>query len=230
MAIIKCGGIVTGIRGNLGGNICSANKAGAYARPWASITNRRTYDQTIQRYYWSYAMPAWSEIEVETKQLWKDYAAAHPQQNSLGETYYLTSLQWFTRCNIRLITWGGSPVTTPPIGAAPETLEPTGLTYQPGVPTPEIWIDFTEGLFAEHWCIIDAYVIPFGQAMSWKATYYRMRSDYEPYGDYWSFLLRHNQKFGVPQTGWQCTVRVYTGDNQGLISPPWQYSAVYPAP
>jgi hypothetical protein len=227
MAIIKCGGGVVGIRGNLGGNIFSANKNGAYARSWANITNQRSYAQTVNRFYWSYILPAWSEIDLETKQDWKDYGTAHPQQNPLGEWYKLTSLQWFTKCNMRLTTWGGSPVTTPPADPAPATISPNSFTYHDDGVAQLTQIDFTEGAWAGYWMIIDAMTIPHGQAMSWTAQYYRMRADYEPYGDYWSFTLPHNNKFGVPQDGWQCMVRVFTGDNQGLISPAWEASAVY---
>jgi hypothetical protein len=230
MAIIKCGGGVVGIRGNLGGNIFSANTAGAYARSWANITNQRTFPQTVQRYYWCYALPIWSDIAPEDKLLWKAYGQGHPQQNKLGEWYYLNALQWFTRCNVRLISWGGSPVSQPPTDPAPAAIVPTGLYYEPAGLIPNISIAIDPDDWTANWCIIDAMVIPHGQSMSWTAQYYRMRADFAPYTSPWSFALAHNLKFGFPQPGWQCFVRVYTGDNFGLVSAPWGTQATYPAP
>jgi len=227
MAIVKFGGGVTGIRGDLGGNIFSANTNGAYARPWANIPNRRTLPQTIRRYYWSTMMPAWALIDPLVKADWKLYAKAHPQVNALGLPYYLTALQWFTRCNARLIGWGGSPVTDPPANPAPATIVPTSLVYQDNGGNDEIWVTFNEHDFDGYWIIIDAMVIPHGVSLTWPANYYRMRNDYEPYGTYWSFWLAHNAKFGLAKVGYQCFCRVYTGDNQGLVSPAWGASQVF---
>jgi hypothetical protein len=230
MAIVKFGGGVSGIRGNLGGNVFSVNTNGAYARPWANQVNQRTWPQTVQRFYWSYILPAWSEIEVENKLLWKDYAATHVQTNPLGELYYMTSLQWFTRCNLRLLTWGGSPVGLPPVNPIPATRVPNALVYEPGGSLPYIAVTYDENLWTGAFMVLDAMVLPHGQALSWQSKYYRMAAGWEPYGTELSFMLQHNYKFGLPQTGWQCLVRVYTGSDEGLQSPAWEAREVYPAP
>jgi hypothetical protein len=107
---------------------------------------------------------------------------------------------------------------------------PSAFSYEPGGLLPNIDITIDPDNWLANWCIIDAMVIPHGQSITWTSQYYRMRADFAPPSTPWSFALTHNFKFGYPQPGWQCFVRVYTADNQGLVSPPWESQAQYPTP
>jgi len=124
MAIIQLGGLVTGVRGKVGGVIYSANKSGPYARGWSRGSNVRSELQTGGRGTQSSLAQYWRTLEAGDRGDW-DVWAADPNQeltNVFGEGYYISGFLWFVKINRWLNTVGrdvretapGSPVATAP--------------------------------------------------------------------------------------------------------------------
>jgi len=232
VAIVKFGGGVVGLRGAMGGNVFSANTNGAYVRTWANTPNPRTISQFLRRYPFQAWPAAWAALDPQQRIDWNTYGKAHPKTNSLGVTYRATGWQWFVGCNGHLAAWSGSPVYDAPTVPGPVRIDPLSFTYEMGLITPKITINITELSFAGVFAIISAYVIPYGTNTTWPSTYFQMRVDWDPGAGIVDlpFGLTHAIKWGLPQAGWKCFVRVATGDAQGLVSLPWQVSTTYTIP
>lgn len=231
MAIVKFGGGLVGIRGQLAGNVYSANSNGAYVRSWATVSNPRTINQFFRRYPFQALPGIWAQLGPETQGDWNLYGKAHPKTNPLGDTYYATGWQWFVGCNQHLSAWGGHFAYTAPTAPGPTRVDCTELHYQPNGLYGDVAIYFDEDVWTDLWCIVHAHVVPWGGVLSWPSTYYQMRADWSLAGatTTLNFGLQHDLKFGQPQQGYRCFCRVYTGDAQGLVSVPWEANAQYPA-
>lgn len=121
MAIIKLGVTVVGIRGSLGGITFTSSKSGPYAKAWATGSNPKTQKQQTGRSYLSNQAAGWRALTAAQRTAWDAWAALPAQAliNSLGVTYYASGYNWFTKCNIRVIRMGASPVVAPPTLARP---------------------------------------------------------------------------------------------------------------
>jgi len=135
MAIIKIGAPLSGVRGTIGGVTYSANKAGPYAKTWTPPSNPKTVNQSLQRGFVSRQPLNWAGMSDALREDWDDWAALAAQEleNSLGEAYYASGFNWFTKLNVRVIRHGGSAFTAVPViprPAAPDITElricPTG--------------------------------------------------------------------------------------------------------
>lgn len=121
MAITKIGPPLAGIRGTLGGVIYSANGSGTYARAWAPPSNPRTSKQTSERSFLGEMSTAWRNLSDAQRAAWDAFAALGAQElfNSLGESYYASGFNWFTKCNVRLLRLGRSIISAVPTQARP---------------------------------------------------------------------------------------------------------------
>jgi len=135
MAIIKLGPMVVGIRGDVGGMIFSANKAGPYAKIWARPSNPRTLFQTTERGILGSMPELWRALSPALQAAWDTFAALPAQElfNSLGESYFISGFGWFTKTNIRLVAAGRATRTAVPILARPSapTLTAFELPFLP---------------------------------------------------------------------------------------------------
>lgn len=129
MAIIKLGPMVVGIRGDVGGLIFSANKAGPYAKIWARPANPRTLFQTTERGILGAMPELWRALSPALQAAWDTFAALAAQElfNSLGESYFISGFGWFTKTNIRLVAAGRATRTAVPIIARPAAPTLTAL-------------------------------------------------------------------------------------------------------
>jgi len=121
MAIVKIGAPLSGIRGTLGGITYSENGASVYAKQWSRPSNPRTPKQTRERSFLS-SMPAlWAALTDVQRAAWRTFAADPAQEltNSLGETYYASGYNWFTKCNVRLLRLSLSTISAVPTQARP---------------------------------------------------------------------------------------------------------------
>jgi hypothetical protein len=62
----------------------------------------------------------WATLSAANRGYWNDYAAAHPEIDWTGSPKRLTGLNWFVRCNARLLDIGESIIEPPPAVAAPD--------------------------------------------------------------------------------------------------------------
>lgn len=121
MAIITIGPPLAGIRGTVGGITFSANKSGTYAKIWTTTTNPRTPAQSRQRGLLARMSALWNALTSTQKLAWDTFAALSAQDliNSLGETFSASGFNWFSKCNVRLLRVGLSPLTAVPTQARP---------------------------------------------------------------------------------------------------------------
>ncbi len=121
MAIIQLGPLVAGIRGKLAGIIFTANKSGPYVRGWGRGANPRTPLQTAQRGRVSEMPTLWQALTGPQQIAWDTFAAlpAQEQFNSLGDSYFLSGWQWFSKCNTRLLVMGRATISATPVIARP---------------------------------------------------------------------------------------------------------------
>ncbi len=125
MAIVKLGTMVVGIRGSIGGNTFSANKAGPYVKSWAKGANPATTDQSNARNTLVSFASNWRDLTQAERDGWDTYAALSAQDltNSLGETYSISGFNWYVRINTHL-----EGFTDPQRDAAPTNTRPVAPT------------------------------------------------------------------------------------------------------
>ena len=126
MATIKTSGIVSEIRGKMGGTVFSRNKGGAYARQFVKPTNPNSPAQASNRGLFGSLMTSFRALSTPDQQTWKDNAAAYPQQNKVGDTVYLTGAQLYAKMNMVLLNAGLTPITALP--ASPIALTTASAT------------------------------------------------------------------------------------------------------
>ncbi|RLB61040.1 MAG: hypothetical protein DRG80_04550 [Deltaproteobacteria bacterium] len=220
MAIIKLGTLVTGVRGTIGGITYSANGAGNYAKTWAKPPNPKTGNQSVQRGYLAEQIQRWRDLPQTTKDLWATFAAdpAQALTNSLGETYYASGYQWFTKLNIRLRRAGRTLLTNPPTGARPTAN--TTITLIFGNNTAKI--QFTANSFNGNDAILFARAIP----SSGRTIVYpyhretRIVTSVPPSSTEISFKIQLAYQWGTWSEGWLCSCHTYTQTDEALRSAP----------
>jgi len=108
-ALIKAGGLISEIRGSIGGYVFSRGKSGATIRSRVIPVQPNSDSQLEIRYLVATLANQWATVlSVGQRQSWTDYAALTPWTNKLGETIYLTGMNWFIKCNITRMMVGMS--------------------------------------------------------------------------------------------------------------------------
>ena len=232
MAIITCGGGVSGIRGTLGGNTFSANTNGNFVRGWARPRNPRTYSQTIDRYYYQQWPAAWRAITPTQRTDWNDYAFLHPLTNKLGVAFKRSGYQWFCHCNQNLVTCSGSPVADAPLGEQPTAIEPLSLEYDDADPPYNCNVIITPDSFSGVFAVVFSQVVPFSGNMSWPSRYDKLRSTFspDPSDTEIDCHIQHSMRYGSPAVGYKWFCRVNTMTTEGLRSAPWEANIEYTIP
>lgn len=88
------------LSGSLGGLTASHNRGGQYLRRRSVPVNPNTARQQAVRAILGSLVQAWSDDLTESeRQAWRDYAAAVPRTDVLGQTITLTGQQWFIATN-----------------------------------------------------------------------------------------------------------------------------------
>ncbi len=134
------------MRGKLGGNVFSRNKGGPYVRMHATPTNPNSARQQSTRAWLAQCSSLWNgTLTPAERAQWNEYAETHSALNALGQTIFLTGLDWFAKCNSRLLDAGVSPITEPTdllVPDPPSTVTPTmtdadtlSLAFTPELPS-----------------------------------------------------------------------------------------------
>jgi hypothetical protein len=97
MASIKLSAIVSAARGKVGGNVFSANKAGAFVRTYVKPTNRNTIAQQTVRGRFGTLSSGWRNISAETRGQWNNMAINYPYMNRLGDMATYTGQQLYNK-------------------------------------------------------------------------------------------------------------------------------------
>lgn len=127
MAKIRMGVMVGQASGSLGSTVFSRNRYGAYTRLRAkpvAVTSSYAEDQKA---ILSYASKIWGGLTAEQQQAWRTWAEVNPITDRLGDKQVLDGHTACTRLNANILTAAGTPISIPPIAAAP-----SGLTSASG--------------------------------------------------------------------------------------------------
>jgi hypothetical protein len=98
MAIFKSN-MLSAIRGSVNGTVYSQNKSGAYMRNRSMVVNPNTASQQLARSSLASAAQGWASLTEAQREGWRQYAAATPVTNRLGDTIYLSGANMYTKTN-----------------------------------------------------------------------------------------------------------------------------------
>jgi hypothetical protein len=103
MGLVKFGGGITQISGNIAGNVYARNRYGNYVRPRTIPTNPRTAYQTAVREAIAMLSERWSStLTAAQRTAWNLYASSVVVLNRLGESMYLSGYNHYIRSNVIL--------------------------------------------------------------------------------------------------------------------------------
>jgi len=91
-----------------------------FVKAQTSPAQPRTQRQLQIRAWTTVLVRYWALLSVANRGYWNDYAVAHPDIDWTGSPKRLTGLNWFVRCNLRVLDLGGTIVESPPEIAAPD--------------------------------------------------------------------------------------------------------------
>lgn len=102
--------------GSLGGITASHNRGGAYLRRRSIPTNPNSTRQQQIRTFFGAGVQAWTQtLTPLQRQDWRDYAAAVPRTDSLGNQYFMTGQQAFISSRTMQQLAGQTPVSAAPL-------------------------------------------------------------------------------------------------------------------
>jgi hypothetical protein len=106
-------------RGRVGGTIYNTWRGTRYAKQQTSPAQPRTQLQLQIRAWTTYLVRLWATITALQRSNWTDYATSHPEIDWTNSPKRLTGLNWYVRCNLRLLQNDLPIVPDPPATAAP---------------------------------------------------------------------------------------------------------------
>lgn len=230
MAIIKMSALVSGVRGTVGGTVFSANKSGAYVKPWRAGAAKRTNLQAAQRRRMARTPGGWRDLDADERLTWSAWAAEPAQEktNSLGEAYYLSGYQWYVTLAMWADTVGIAPRREAPENPWPVAPSVSSLIcdVDSGLPVIELGIDSSEFGANDH-LVIFANVDRQGLTSTLHSGFLLLywakdpASDTVELGDAWL------EVFGLPVVGQKVYLRVYRQNTEQLRSDYQQISSVF---
>lgn len=113
----------TEARGRFGGliantwrGISSMKSSSSPAQPRSALQLKIRARSTMLVRYWG------TTLSAPERTLWNEYASGHPEIDWTGNSKRLSGLNWFVRCNIRLLSLAQAIIESPPVVAAPDAL------------------------------------------------------------------------------------------------------------
>lgn len=123
MAKIQYSGLgVTDARGSIGGNTLSRNKSGAYAKKKTVGINPNSPAQQAVRAIFATIQNGWRDLTAALRSGWNENASEWPQTDSLGNVFFLSGQQLYSKLNNSLMQVGLAPIAIAPL---------PGVTYSP---------------------------------------------------------------------------------------------------
>jgi hypothetical protein len=112
----------TEARGRMGGIQYNTHRGMNFAKTQTAPAQPRSQKVLQIRAWQTQLVRAWAGLTANERLHWNNYAASHTETDGMGATKRLTGLNWFTRCNIRLLQNSKSTFTEPPATAAPDAV------------------------------------------------------------------------------------------------------------
>ena len=133
-------GITEG-RGRIGGNIASRNGSGAYLKKFTNPINPQTVAQQIVRAIFGAISAAWRSLTELQQNEWNFAATLRPQEDSLGNEFFLSGFGLFNKLQNALEQLG-KPGTLLP-GPIDGVVNPDDLTLAIDAPLGTMVLDWT---------------------------------------------------------------------------------------
>lgn len=110
-------------RGRMGGLVFNTWRGGATCKAKHAPAQPRTSLQLVARARASQLARMWgTTLDAADRLSWNDYAVAHQDKDWTGTNVRLSGLNWFIRCNTRMLAMGYAAVHTAPLVAAPDPI------------------------------------------------------------------------------------------------------------
>ena len=110
MARVVMSGLVTDLRGKLGGTVFQKNRWGLFGRNLVIPINRSTADQEKVRELHSHLCKLWGGLTRNQRSMWRETAKLYPEVRN-GKTYVLTGFLFYMKLN-RNLQEIGEPINT----------------------------------------------------------------------------------------------------------------------
>jgi len=133
MAIFTPGPAISAASGSQGGTVFSRNRYGAYTRSRAIPVNPQTLPQQAARNRLAAFSTAWRGLTDAERLQWATWASQNPVVNALGAPQILAPNAAYIQLNTRIEQAGATPITAPPIGAAPDALDTLSISPDIGM-------------------------------------------------------------------------------------------------
>lgn len=152
MALIKLGPMVGQASGSIGATVFSHNAGGSYTRQRSIPTVSTTAPALAAKARLGGQSTAWKALTDAERLTWKQWAAANPSLNRLGDSRILPANAAYIGLASRMDLIGETPAVAPPVIPAPQPLLTLTGTWDIGIgdfeiaftPTP---LGATEKLF-----------------------------------------------------------------------------------
>lgn len=115
MAKVLFGMMAADVRGKLGGQVFSKNRAGAYIRTKVTPVNPQTVFQQGVRAVFTALSQAWRSLSQAQIQAWNSSVQSFPRTNVFGNPKTLSGHQLYVGLNAQLQAAGQSTIATPPL-------------------------------------------------------------------------------------------------------------------
>ena len=99
MAIIKFSGLISSIRGSVGGSIFQRSRAGNILRTLTTPINRRTFLQNKSRNINFNILQEWIRLTEAQRSIWEGYTQYNPILQRNGERLFINGQQTFIKFN-----------------------------------------------------------------------------------------------------------------------------------
>lgn len=129
MALLVPGAVVSVLSGKIGGTVFARNRGGAYARSYAIPTRVTSDSAQAQKAAFAAASQAYANLTAAQIAAWDQYGQENPVSNRIGQLITLKGQSWYVGCNTRLIISGDTPISVPPILAAPVIAVASNATF-----------------------------------------------------------------------------------------------------
>lgn len=226
MALIQLGGLVSGLRGTVGGVTYSANASSNYAKAWAKGPRSQTALASLERSRLATWGPLWRAMSAAQRTAWDTYAAlaAQAKTNSLGDTYYASGFNWYVEINDARTRAGLAVTSTTPANPAPAA--PAYATFYlraPATDTLDVYINklfWTSGNYLAVYLWVDSRITLTYIPMAWY--FWIDHDDQADSGAEWRFALTTpwRAKNITVTAGQRCYWLVYAMQPEGRMSAP----------
>lgn len=139
------------LRGSIGGLTFSRNKGGMYAKQRATPTNPNSARQQTTRNQLATCASHWKQTLAQSnRDQWIAYAQGNSVVNALGQTIFLTGLDWFCLVNTRRLDAGLAILDFPGVMPVPQGMVTFAFTFSDGLTVDIAW---TDALPSDHFVV-----------------------------------------------------------------------------